>query len=222
MQAITINTNGWTDAGHAVNQVYDILYMMGRNDVAVGVGGEGGIRSNGTIMPDVGGYLPIIDQEDGTAGYCRYRQAVPIGRGGRLDIDSNYGFRKSFLPQALMLLHAYRGQDLNSGREKNGNTLTIEGTTSQIVDSNAIKTMRVTLKAMTRILERLNTEVGAVKKDLTTIKRDVSTINGRLEKLESQRNSRPSTPQHISSNGHDRTSSATVTPETWHQMLNPP
>ncbi|PHT94986.1 hypothetical protein T459_02868 [Capsicum annuum] len=99
MQAITINTNGWTDAGHAVNQVYDILYMMGRNDVAVGVGGEGGIRSNGTIMPDVGGYLPIIDQEDGTAGYCRYRQAVPIGRGGRLDIDSNYGFRKSFLPQ---------------------------------------------------------------------------------------------------------------------------
>lgn len=35
-----------------------------------------------------------------TAGYCRYRQAIPIGgSGGRLDIDSNYGFRRSFLPQ---------------------------------------------------------------------------------------------------------------------------
>lgn len=62
LQAITINTNAWTDAGHAVNQVYDILYMMGRDDVLVGVGGEGGILPDGTIRPDIGGYLPIIDQ----------------------------------------------------------------------------------------------------------------------------------------------------------------
>ncbi|XP_009607062.1 nucleoside hydrolase 3-like isoform X1 [Nicotiana tomentosiformis] len=99
LKAVTISTNGWTDAGHAVNQVYDMLYMMGRDDIAVGVGGEGGVLPNGTILPNVGGYLPIIDQGNGTAGYCRYRQAIPMGLGGRLDIDSNYGFRKSFLPQ---------------------------------------------------------------------------------------------------------------------------
>ncbi|XP_049347795.1 nucleoside hydrolase 4-like [Solanum verrucosum] len=99
LKAITISTNGWTDAGHAVNQVYDMLYMMGRDDIAVGMGGEGGILPNGTILPDVGGYLPIIDQGNATAGYCRYRQAIPVGPGGRLDIDSNFGFRKSFLPQ---------------------------------------------------------------------------------------------------------------------------
>ena len=62
MQAITINTNAWTDAGHAVNQLYDILYMMDRDDIAVGVGGEGGILEDGTILPNVGGYLPIIEQ----------------------------------------------------------------------------------------------------------------------------------------------------------------
>lgn len=62
MQAITINTNAWTNAGHAVNQVYDLLYMMGRDDIPVGVGGEGGIREDGTILPNVGGYLPIIEQ----------------------------------------------------------------------------------------------------------------------------------------------------------------
>lgn len=62
LQAVTINTNSWTDAGHAVNQVYDILYMMGRDDVAVGVGGEGGILEDGTILPNVGGYLPLIEQ----------------------------------------------------------------------------------------------------------------------------------------------------------------
>ncbi|KAF9605266.1 hypothetical protein IFM89_015882 [Coptis chinensis] len=99
LQAVTVNTNAWTNAGHAVNQVYDILYMMGRNDIAVGVGGEGGILPNGTILPNVGGYLPIIEQGISTVGGCRYRQAIPVGPGGLLDIDTNYGFRRSFLPQ---------------------------------------------------------------------------------------------------------------------------
>lgn len=62
IQAVTINTNSWTNAGHAVNHIYDILYMMDRDDVVVGVGGEGGIHDNGTILPNVGGYLPIIEQ----------------------------------------------------------------------------------------------------------------------------------------------------------------
>ncbi|KAG2721606.1 hypothetical protein I3760_02G089200 [Carya illinoinensis] len=99
VQGVTINTNAWTDAGHAVNQIYDILYMMGRDDIAVGVGGEGGILEDGTILPDVGGYLPIIEQGITTGGYCRYRQAIPVGQGGRLDINANYGIRKAFLPQ---------------------------------------------------------------------------------------------------------------------------
>lgn len=62
LQAVTISTNAWTNAGHAVNQIYDILYMMGRDDIAVGVGGEGGILDDGTIQPNVGGYLSIIEQ----------------------------------------------------------------------------------------------------------------------------------------------------------------
>ncbi|XP_027119895.1 nucleoside hydrolase 3-like [Coffea arabica] len=99
LQAVTINTNAWTDAGHGVNQVYDLLYMMGRDDIAVGVGGEGGILEDGTILANVGGYLPLIEQGIGTAGYCRYRQAIPVGLGGRLDVDTNFGFRKGFLPQ---------------------------------------------------------------------------------------------------------------------------
>ncbi|CAK8530976.1 unnamed protein product [Lathyrus sativus] len=99
LEGVTLNANAWTNAGHSVNHVYDILYMMGRDDVAVGVGGEGGILRNGTILPDVGGYLPIIEQGMTTAGNCRYRQAIPVGFGGRLDIDTNLGIRKAFLPQ---------------------------------------------------------------------------------------------------------------------------
>ncbi|KAL6493339.1 Nucleoside hydrolase 3 [Orobanche gracilis] len=99
LKAITINANSWTNAGHAVNEVYDLLYMMGRDDIAVGVGGEGGILDNGTISSNVGGYLPIIDQGEGTAGYCRYSQVIPLGPRGKLYLDTKYGFRKSFLPQ---------------------------------------------------------------------------------------------------------------------------
>ncbi|XP_019462539.1 PREDICTED: uncharacterized protein LOC109361521 [Lupinus angustifolius] len=99
LEAVTINANTWTSAGHAVNQIYDVLYMMGRDDIAVGIGGEGGILQNGTVLANVGGYLPIIDQGMTTAGNCRYRQAIPVGLGGRLDVDANYGIRKAFLPQ---------------------------------------------------------------------------------------------------------------------------
>ncbi|KAI4317679.1 hypothetical protein L6164_025529 [Bauhinia variegata] len=99
LEAVTISANAWTNAGHAVNHLYDMLYMMGRDDIAVGVGGEGGILENGTILSNVGGYLPIIEQGMTTAGGCRYRQAIPVGIGGRLDIDANFGIRKSFLPQ---------------------------------------------------------------------------------------------------------------------------
>jgi hypothetical protein len=62
VQAITVNANAWSDAGHAVNHVYDILHMMGRDDIAVGVGGDGGISDAGKVGRDVGGYLPLIDQ----------------------------------------------------------------------------------------------------------------------------------------------------------------
>ncbi|KAJ3687609.1 hypothetical protein LUZ61_016773 [Rhynchospora tenuis] len=95
LKAVTINANAWSDAGHAVNHLYDILYMMGRDDIKVGVGGEGGISNDGKIHPDVGGYLPLIDQSMSTVGDCRYRQAIPV----RLNIDTNFGLRRSFLPQ---------------------------------------------------------------------------------------------------------------------------
>ncbi|KAF2930735.1 hypothetical protein DAI22_05g157700 [Oryza sativa Japonica Group] len=97
--AVTIDVNAWTDAGHAVNHLYDMLYMMGRDDIPVGVGGDGGISGHGTIHPNVGGYLPLIDQGMTTFGPCRYRQAIPLEGGGRLDIDTNSGIRKGFLPQ---------------------------------------------------------------------------------------------------------------------------
>lgn len=99
LKAITISANAWSDAGHSSNLIYDLLHMMGRDDIAVGVGGEGGITFEGEISPNVGGYLPLIEQGLSTTGGCRYRQAIPPGSGGLLDLDTMYGIRKQFLPQ---------------------------------------------------------------------------------------------------------------------------
>ncbi|KAG4991566.1 hypothetical protein JHK82_025080 [Glycine max] len=41
LEGVTINANAWTNVGHAMNQVYDLLYMMGRDDIVVGMGSEG-------------------------------------------------------------------------------------------------------------------------------------------------------------------------------------
>ena len=45
-----------------MNHVYDIFYMMGRDDIVARMGSEGGILPDGTILPNVGGYLSIIEQ----------------------------------------------------------------------------------------------------------------------------------------------------------------
>jgi len=42
-----------------------------------------------------------------TAGGCRYRQSIPKGRIQK--IDSNYGFRKHFLPQVSYFQLLSRG-----------------------------------------------------------------------------------------------------------------
>jgi len=47
-----------------------------------------------------GSNCDFMYQGNTTAGYCRYRQAIPPGQGGgRLDIDANFGIRRAFLPQ---------------------------------------------------------------------------------------------------------------------------
>ncbi|KAG6527432.1 hypothetical protein ZIOFF_009534 [Zingiber officinale] len=118
LKAVTINANAWSDAGHAVNHAYDILYMMNRDEIPVGVGGDGGILDDGTILPDVGGYHPLIEQGTSTASYCRYRQAIPIGgSGGRLDVDTNFGFRRRLLPQVCLNSSIIRRRPSRSGKK---------------------------------------------------------------------------------------------------------
>lgn len=62
VQAVTMNANVWSVAGHVVNQAYDLLCVMDCGDISVDMAGDGGILHDGTILPHVGGYLPLIEQ----------------------------------------------------------------------------------------------------------------------------------------------------------------
>ncbi|OEL35151.1 hypothetical protein BAE44_0003829 [Dichanthelium oligosanthes] len=161
VKAITINANEWSDAGHAVNHLYDILYMMGRDDIDVGVGGDGGISGAGDIHPDVGGYQPLIDQGMSTAGGCRYRQAVPLGRSGRLDIDTNSGLRRGFLPQGS---RGYRPLRQPTAQRVMADTLSAGPTTVLLLGTHTnLALLLMTHPHLRRNVERVYVSGGAVR-----------------------------------------------------------
>ncbi|KAH1102618.1 hypothetical protein GYH30_036922 [Glycine max] len=101
LEGVTISANSWTNAGHAVNQVYDILYMMGQDDITVGMGGEGGILPNGTILPNVGGYLSIIEQV--------IHSGIPVTL-VPLDATNTIPYTKEFFDEFEKSQHTYEVQ----------------------------------------------------------------------------------------------------------------
>lgn len=93
----------------------------------------------------------------------------------------------------------------------------MEWSTTQTVDNNALSTIMYSLEALNRNMAKMQIEMSLLKEEVTT-------LSGRVEQVESQRNSLPSTLQHyhVSSFQNDRNFSTTITPETLHQILNPP
>ncbi|WVZ98487.1 hypothetical protein U9M48_043926 [Paspalum notatum var. saurae] len=161
VKGITINANEWSDAGHAVNHLYDILFMMGRDDIPVGVGGDGGVSDAGDIHPNVGGYLPLIDQGMSTAGGCRYRQAIPAGRGGRLDIDTNSGLRRGFLPQGP---RGYRPLRQPTAQRVMAETLSAGPTTVLLLGAHTnLALLLMSHPHLRRNVERVYVSGGAVR-----------------------------------------------------------
>ncbi|XP_062180693.1 nucleoside hydrolase 3-like isoform X2 [Phragmites australis] len=161
VKAITINANEWSDAGHAVNHLYDILYMMGRDDIPVGVGGDGGISDTGDVHHNVGGYLPLIDQGMSTAGGCRYRQAIPPGRGGRLDIDTNSGLRRGFLPQGS---RGYRPLRQPTAQQVMADALSAGPTTVLLLGAHTnLAVLLMTRPNLKRNVEHVYVSGGAVR-----------------------------------------------------------
>ena len=73
-----INGNGWADSA-SIDIVYDVLHMMGHDDIPVGLGNSTALGS-----PTLG---------------CNNSYAIPLGSGGFVDSDTLYGLARS-LPRS--------------------------------------------------------------------------------------------------------------------------
>jgi inosine-uridine nucleoside N-ribohydrolase len=84
LKAIIVSPTGWANAA-TIDVVYDLLHMMGRDDIPVGLGDMLALNQSDPIFPPVGG--------------CKYVKAIPRGCGGFLDSDTLYGLARD-LPRS--------------------------------------------------------------------------------------------------------------------------
>lgn len=78
LEGILVSGNGWAHIA-SIDIIYDILHMMGRDDIPVG---RGNTNALGT---------PILG--------CNYASIIPQGSGGLIDSDTLYGLAWS-LPRS--------------------------------------------------------------------------------------------------------------------------
>lgn len=83
-QGILVSSTGWANAA-TIDVIYDLLHMMGRDDIPVGLGD---VFAMGQPNPDFT-----------SVGDCKYIKAIPHGDGGFLDSDTLYGLARN-LPQS--------------------------------------------------------------------------------------------------------------------------
>lgn len=81
---ILVTGSGWANAA-TIDVVYDLLHMMGRDDIVVGLGDSFALNQSYPDNPNVGD--------------CKYLKAISHGSGGLLDSDTLYGLARD-LPRS--------------------------------------------------------------------------------------------------------------------------
>ncbi|GKC62234.1 putative inosine/uridine-preferring nucleoside hydrolase domain, ribonucleoside hydrolase, partial [Tanacetum coccineum] len=84
LKAILVTPTGWANAA-TIDVIYDLLHMMGRDDIIVGLGDSFGLNQSYPNDPSVGN--------------CKYSKAIQHGSGGFLDSDTLFGLARD-LPRS--------------------------------------------------------------------------------------------------------------------------
>ncbi|XP_052208624.1 nucleoside hydrolase 3-like isoform X2 [Diospyros lotus] len=84
LKAIIVSPTGWANAA-TIDAIYDLLHMMGRDDIAVGLGDVFAMNQSDPLFSAVGD--------------CKYAKAIPHGGGGFLDSDTLFGLARD-LPRS--------------------------------------------------------------------------------------------------------------------------
>lgn len=90
IQAVIVSPTGWANVA-TIDAVYDLLHMMGRDDILVGLGDVFAMNQSD---PDVK-----------SVGDCKYTKAIPQGSGGFLDSDTLYGLARDMPRSPRRCIH---------------------------------------------------------------------------------------------------------------------
>ncbi|KAK3200392.1 hypothetical protein Dsin_023807 [Dipteronia sinensis] len=84
LKGILVSPTGWATSA-TVDVVYDLLHMMGRDDIPVGLGDVFAVGQEHPTFPGISD--------------CKYVKAIPLGSGGLMDSDTLYGLARN-LPRS--------------------------------------------------------------------------------------------------------------------------
>jgi len=96
-----VTPTGWASAA-TIDVVYDLLHMMGRDDILVGLGDMFAVNQTDPINSAV--------------GECKYVKAIPLGSGGFLDSDTLYGLAQDLprSPRRYIYIHIHTNICINA------------------------------------------------------------------------------------------------------------
>ncbi|GAU20046.1 hypothetical protein TSUD_381380 [Trifolium subterraneum] len=114
LKAIIVSPTGWANAA-TIDVIYDLLHMMGRDDIKVGIGEFFAMNQSNPSFSSVGD--------------CKYVKAIPNGNGGFLDSDTLFGLARD-LPHSprssktFQEVYVVGGQISRNGNDK-GNVFSV-------------------------------------------------------------------------------------------------
>ncbi|MCO5566522.1 hypothetical protein L7F22_020199 [Adiantum nelumboides] len=103
LKGITVSATGWSNAA-TIDLIYDILHMMGRDELLVGMGDFFAIGQ---------AYPPL-----NITGDCKYRQWIPNGASGFIDSDTLFGLARD-LPRSPRRYTAENSVTFGAPRDTN-------------------------------------------------------------------------------------------------------
>ncbi|KAL6493338.1 hypothetical protein OROGR_033097 [Orobanche gracilis] len=83
LKAILVTPTGWANAA-TIDVIYDLLHMMGRDDIPVGLGDIYALNQTNPNFASIGD--------------CKYSRAIQRGNGGFIDSDTLYGLARDLPP----------------------------------------------------------------------------------------------------------------------------
>ncbi|XP_020878603.1 uncharacterized protein LOC9307918 [Arabidopsis lyrata subsp. lyrata] len=173
LKAVIVSPTGWANAA-TIDVVYDLLHMMGRDDIPIGLGDMFALNQSEPGFP--------------SAGDCKYAKAVPQGCGGFLDSDTLYGLARDLprSPRRYLYIHhnsVANGAPRDTDRTEIRQPLALEVWQNLTKSVNEVSKITVLTNGPLTSLAKI---ISSVKKSPSLIK-EVYIVGGHISREKSDK-----------------------------------